>query len=109
MAARTVGAQQSDTGNYTGITVQASPQIFATMCALEAAGYDVGPAALANASPQRLLLRNQLLSAHGPAVEALRRFYRDHAFEDPGETLSPYMTFAIVSGPPPDFQLLGEP
>ncbi len=59
-------------------------------------------------SPSGLFCSEELLSAHGPAVEALRSFYRDHAFEDPGETLSPYMTFAIIAGPPPQFQLPGE-
>ncbi len=108
-AAGTARAQQSESSaSYSGISVQASPQIFATMCALEAAGYDVGEAGLANASPKRLALRNELLAAKGPAADALRAFYHAHALEDSAETLSPYMTFAIVAGPPPLFHVQGE-
>jgi hypothetical protein len=40
----------------------------------------------------------------GPAAVALRQFYHDHELADPGETLSRYMAFALVAGPPPDFQ-----
>lgn len=93
--------------NYSGIAVQASPQVFATMCAMEAAGYEIDPAVLANSSPTLLALRNELLAERGPAAEALRAFYREHALADPTETLSPYVTFAIVAGPPPEFQLQG--
>jgi len=108
-AAGTTRAQQAESSvSYSGISVQASPQIFATMCALEAAGYDVGEAGLANASPKRLALRNELLAAKGPAADALRAFYRAHALEDSAETLSPYMTFALVAGPPPLFHVQGE-
>jgi Tetratricopeptide repeat len=106
--ARNSRAQEAESSTYSGISVQASPQVFATMAALEAAGYDVGPSALASESPAQIALRNQLLAAHGPAIDALRTFYREHALEDPGETLSPYITFAIIAGPPPAFHLQGE-
>jgi hypothetical protein len=94
--------------SYSGISVQASPQVFATMCAMEAAGYEIDPAILANGSPTLLALRNELVAEHGPAAEALRAFYREHALADPTETLSPYVTFAIVAGPAPEFQLQGD-
>ena len=54
--------------------------------------------------PARLALRDELLKSQGPAADALRQFYRDHALADPGETLSRYITFALVAGPPPDFE-----
>jgi tetratricopeptide (TPR) repeat protein len=86
-----------------GIAVEASQQLFATMCALDAAGFDADESTLAE-MPSRLALRGELLNLHGPATEALRQFYRDHLLADPGETLSRYITFALVVGPPPDFR-----
>jgi tetratricopeptide (TPR) repeat protein len=96
-------AQRPAPGNYAGISVEASPQIFATMCALDAAGLDVKSSTLGE-MPARLALRAELLQMQGPATEALRQFYRDHALASPSETLSRYITFALVAGPPPQFQ-----
>jgi tetratricopeptide (TPR) repeat protein len=97
--------QPADTNaDATGISVQASPQVFATMCALGAAGYQVDESLLAQ-MPARRALRADLLKMQGPASDALRQFYQDHALADPGDTLSRYITFAIVAGPPPDFNL----
>jgi hypothetical protein len=86
------------------ISVEANPQIFATMCALDAAGFDADEGTLAE-MPARLALRSDLLRMHGQATEALRQFYKDHALSDPTDTLSRYITFALVAGPPPSFQL----
>lgn len=90
---------------YTGITVEPSQQLFATMCALDAAGFAADEATLAE-MPSRLALREDLLNMEGPATEALRAFYKDHLLADPGETLSRYITFALVTGPPPHFDFL---
>ena len=95
--------QDSQAEANTGITVAASPQLFATMCALDAAGFDADESTLAE-MPARLALRDDLLKSQGPAADALRQYYRDHALADPGETLSRYITFALVAGPPPDFE-----
>jgi tetratricopeptide (TPR) repeat protein len=54
--------------------------------------------------PGRLALRADMLKLQGPATEALRKFYRDHALADPAENLSRYMAFALVAGPPPSFK-----
>ncbi len=91
-----------------GIAVEANQQLFATMCALDAAGFDADESTLAE-MPSRLALRGELLKLHGPATEALRQFYRDHALADPGETLSRYITFALVVGPPPSFRYQVDP
>jgi len=99
-----VHGQAPPSQEYTsGIAVEANQQLFATMCALDAAGFDADESTLAE-MPSRLALRGELLKLHGPATEALRQFYRDHALADPGETLSRYITFALVVGPPPDFR-----
>lgn len=55
--------------------------------------------------PARRALRDDLLKMQGPAADALHQFYQDHALADPGDTLSRFITFAVVAGPPPDFQL----
>jgi tetratricopeptide (TPR) repeat protein len=99
-----LSAQQATESDSAGISVQASPQVFATMCALGAAGFPVDDSLLAQ-MPARRALRDDLLKTQGPATDALRQFYQNHALADPGETLSQYITFAVVAGPPPDFQL----
>jgi tetratricopeptide (TPR) repeat protein len=73
------------------------------MCALDAAGFDADESTLAE-MPARLALRADLLKMHGEATETLRQFYKDHALADPADTLSRYITFALVAGPPPSFQ-----
>jgi Tetratricopeptide repeat len=92
-------------GNYTGISVESSQQVFAMMCALDAAGFDADESTLAE-MPARLKLRADLLKMQGPATTALREFYRQHAFANRAQTLSRYITFALVAGPPPDFKFL---
>jgi hypothetical protein len=89
-----------------GISVEANQQLFSTMCALDAAGFDAEESTLAE-MPSRLALRGELLKLQGPATDALRQFYRDHNLADSGETLSRYITFALVAGPPPAFQFQG--
>jgi len=83
------------------IAVEANPQVFATMCALVAAGFgaDSNPA-----SDDLAQLATQLRSLHGPATEAVRDFYRQHALGDSGATLSRFMTFALIAGPAPTFE-----
>lgn len=104
VSARKSQAQQAPAANDSGISVQSSQQIFATMCALDAAGFDADESTLAE-MPGRLALRQHLLKLQGPAAEAIRKFYRDHVLASPTETLTPFMTFALVSGPAPGFQL----
>jgi tetratricopeptide (TPR) repeat protein len=88
-----------------GVSVEASQQVFSTMCALDAAGFNSDESTLAE-MPSRLALRTELLNLQGPATIALREFYRDSLLADPGETLSRFITFALVVGPPPRFDFL---
>ena len=91
----------SPQGGSTGpISVEANPQVFATMCALVAAGFGADSAP-ANADLAELQMH--LRSLHGPATEALRDYYAHHALADPGATLSRFMTFALIAGPAPKF------
>ncbi len=101
---RTLGQSAAD-ASETGVSVEASQQIFATMCALDAAGFGADESTLAE-MPSRLALRGELLKLQGPATDALRQYYHDHALADPGETLSRYIAFALAVGPPPRFPFL---
>ncbi|MGB6545167.1 MAG: hypothetical protein WBE97_06035 [Candidatus Acidiferrales bacterium] len=83
------------------VTIEPSVQLFATMCALDAAGFDPE----GGGTPARMRLRAQMESLHGPAVDALRKFYGDHILADPGATLSRYVIYALVMGPPPEFDI----
>ena len=84
------------------VVVEASPQLFATMCALHAAGFEKDVSAV-GFHPVRARLRGQLLRLEGPATQALHAYYREHELADPAATLSRYVSFALVVGPPPKF------
>jgi hypothetical protein len=86
-------------------SVESSQQLFAVMCALHAAGYesDVDAAKL---SPLRAQLRVELQAKSGPATQALRAFYHEHERADSAATLSRYVSYALVVGPPPKFDFL---
>lgn len=101
---RSWGQSQGQPTNTSGISVEYSQQVFATMCALDAAGFQSDESTLAE-MPARLALRDRMLKMQGPATDALRKFYHDHEMADPGQTLSRFMTFAMIAGPPPDFRL----
>jgi tetratricopeptide (TPR) repeat protein len=45
-----------------------------------------------------------MLALQGPAVDALRKYYNEHAFADSGATFSRFVSFALAVGPPPKFQ-----
>ncbi len=87
------------------VRAEASPQIFATMCALYAAGFE-SESSVPQDDPAISKLRDQLVALHGPATEALRQFYKAHILSDPGETMSRYISYALVLGPPPKFRIL---
>jgi len=77
--------------------------MFATMCALYASGFE-SEISTDNWSAFRAQLREQLRRQQGPAVDAVRQFYREHQSRDTGAMLSRYVWFGIVSGPAPKFQ-----
>ena len=87
------------------ISVETSQQLFATMCALDAAGFDANANTL-DIYPADAALRARLLQLKGPAVDAMRQFYAQHQFANSDETLSPFLSFALVVGPPPRFRYL---
>jgi tetratricopeptide (TPR) repeat protein len=89
--------------SHSVVSVDSRPQLFAVLCALDAAGYESGANA-ADDSAGRVQLRKRLQALQGPATVALRKFYAEHAVGDSGATFSRFVSFALVAGPPPDFQ-----
>jgi tetratricopeptide (TPR) repeat protein len=85
------------------VSVETRPQLFATLCALDAAGFDAG-VSTSNQSPGRVQLRERMLALQGPALDALRKYYREHALADTGATFSRFVSFALAAGPPPKFE-----
>ena len=85
------------------VSVDGSEAMFTTMCALLAAGYEANISS-GNWSAFRAQMRERLRQQQGPAVDALREYYRQHELRDPGATLSRYLWFGLVSGPAPGFQ-----
>jgi hypothetical protein len=87
----------------TNITVDGDEAMFTTMCALYASGFEADVSA-DNWSTFRAQMRERTRQQQGPAVEAVREFYRKHELNDPGAMLSRYVWFGLVSGPAPKFQ-----
>jgi hypothetical protein len=87
------------------VVVEPNLQLFATMCALHAAGFE-RDAALTGIPSVRTQLREHLLRQQGPATQTLRAYYRDHELATPAATLSRYISFALVAGPPPKFNYM---
>jgi tetratricopeptide (TPR) repeat protein len=87
----------------TNITVDSSEAMFTTMCALLAAGFEADVTAK-NWHPLRAQLRERMQRQEGPAVEAVREFYKKHQLMGAGAMLSEYIWFGLVSGPAPKFK-----
>ena len=85
------------------INVDASEPMFTTMCALLASGFEADISA-ENWRPLRAQLRDRMQHQQGPAVEAIRDYYKQHDSADPGAALSRYLWFGLVAGPAPDFK-----
>src|SRR5262249_18430655 len=93
------------TAPITNVTMDGDEAMFATMCALYASGFESDISA-DNWSGFRSQMRDSLRQQQGPAVDAMRGFYKQHQSADPGEMLSRYVWFGIISGPAPKFQPL---
>jgi tetratricopeptide (TPR) repeat protein len=78
--------------------------MFTTMCALLASGFESDVSA-ANWHPLRAQLRERMQHQQGPAVDAVREFYKKHQLADEGAMLSQYIWFGLVSGTAPKFEL----
>lgn len=92
-----------ETAPVTNITVDASEPMFATMCALLASGFEADVSS-ENWRPLRAQLRERMQHQQGPAVDAMREYYKRHDSADPGAALSRYLWFGLVAGPAPYFK-----
>jgi hypothetical protein len=92
------------TAPVTNVSVDGSEAMFTTMCALLAAGFEANVSA-ENWHPLRARLRDQMQHQQGPAVDAVREFYKEHVVRDSGATLSRYIWFGLLSGPAPRFEM----
>src|SRR3984893_2322716 len=86
----------------TNISVDGSEAMFTTMCALLAAGFEADVSS-ENWTPMRAQLRDRMQHQQGPAVDAVREFYKKHELADAGAMLSQYIWFGLVSGAAPKF------
>jgi len=77
--------------------------MFTTMCALVAAGFESNVSS-DHGTTFRAQMRERLGQQQGPAVDALREFYKQHELLDAGATLSRYLWFGLVPGPAPKLQ-----
>src|ERR1700752_2273836 len=87
----------------TNVTVDGNEAMFTTMCALLAAGFESDVSA-ENWHPLRAQLRERMQHQQGPAVDAVRDFYKKHQIIDEGAMLSQYIWFGLVAGPAPKFE-----
>jgi hypothetical protein len=99
-----VPRRRSTPAPLSAVTVDGSEAMFTTMCALLAAGFESNISA-DNWTAFRAQMRERLRAQEGPAVDAVREFYRHHELRDPGATLSRYLWFGLVSGPSPGFRI----
>ncbi len=87
------------------VSVDSNPTVFAVMCALWAAGYNA-QANMEGLPPAWRTIAERMFSQTGPATEALRKYYSLHEHRDSSETLSRFISFALVTGGAPDFRYL---
>lgn len=87
-----------------GVTINSNESLFCVMAALNAAGYDTGIHA-ATSDNTRQEVREVLAERTIPIKPRLAQFYAAHRnASNPGLDLEPYVSLALLLGPPPDFR-----
>lgn len=83
-----------------------SVTLFTTLAAINAAGYDDGiDSALNQRYKVRTQLREELAKRTIPSLPELRAFYAAHKKPSPSADLGQYISFALLVGPPPLFEI----
>ena len=85
----------------------ADVRLFTVMAAINAGGYDDGLSAEAD-SPVRKAVRRDLESLDAGMRSRLRTYYEQRQLDDPDHNLSQYISFALLCGEPPFFDLRAE-
>lgn len=89
----------------TNVVLDTNPTLFAILAAINVGGYQAGLRA-PDASPLRVKIRDQILAQKLPVFGELRMYYADHRLADPAADLAQYISLALVTGDPPEFQRL---
>lgn len=80
--------------------------MFTTLAAINAAGYDTGLDSPLNQTYKlRQQIRTELASRKIPCLPELKDFYRAHKKPSPAADLGQYLSFALVAGDAPTFEL----
>jgi predicted negative regulator of RcsB-dependent stress response len=80
--------------------------LFSTLAAINAAGYDAGMDSPLNHRYQvRTQVRAELAKRNIPSISELQAFYKAHKQPSDAADLGQYISFALVAGGPPDFQV----
>ena len=83
--------------------LDASPALFGVLAAINAAGYDEELNSPTN-HPLRAAIRKYVQAKNPPSLPLIQRFFEAHKHEDRSRELSQYISFALATGGPPDFQ-----
>lgn len=85
------------------VTISSNEQIFATMAALNSAGYDTG-LSVRTGDDTRQEVRKDLANRQIPVEAQIRAFYAAHRIaDDPGKDFAQFVSLAIFLGSPPQF------
>jgi predicted negative regulator of RcsB-dependent stress response len=83
-----------------------SQTLFATLAAINAAGYDAGiDSALNDKYKLRTQLRQELAKRKIPCLPEIQRFYAAHRKPSGGADLGQYISFSLLAGDAPKFEL----
>lgn len=95
-------AQTDSSENGFGV----SATLFSTLAAINAAGYDAGMQSPLNEKYKvRTQIRDELAKRNAPCLSELKEFYREHKKASDTADLSQYISFALLAGGAPRFQL----
>jgi len=87
-----------------------SETLFATLAAINAAGYDSGiDSPLNDRYKLRTQIRQELARRTIPSLPEIKDFYRVHRKPSGGADLGQYISFALLAGDAPKFELPGIP
>jgi predicted negative regulator of RcsB-dependent stress response len=103
-----VAARSGEAQHFAGGENQfsVSQTLFATLAAINAAGYDTGiDSALNEQFKLRTQIREELAKRKIPSLPELRVFYESHKKPSGGADLGQYISFALLAGDPPKFEL----
>ena len=79
-------------------------RLFTVLTAINVAGYDTGFGSPSDSAVRRVV-RGDLDGFNGVSLSRLKNFYEQFKLDDSGANLSQYISFALMCGPPPSFDI----